>query len=46
MDDQRQALSLAAALRGLDEEMRRVAPSADWTLYYADSLLGQQHAPQ
>jgi hypothetical protein len=32
---------LAASLRGLDAEMRRVARSADWTLYYADWFLAQ-----
>ncbi|HEX2249014.1 MAG TPA: hypothetical protein VHH32_01620 [Gemmatimonadales bacterium] len=30
---------LAATLRDLDDEMRRVAPSAEWTLYYAVRLL-------
>lgn len=36
---------LAAELRDLDTEMRRVAPSADWTLYYAEWFLAQ-HAAQ
>jgi hypothetical protein len=36
-----ETLQLAATLRGLDDEMRRVAPSADWTLYYADWFLAQ-----
>ncbi len=36
---------LAAVLRDLDIEMRRVAPSADWTLYYADRFLTQHAAP-
>ena len=35
---------LAAVLRELDIEMRRIAPSADWTLYYADRFLTQHPA--
>lgn len=33
---------LAATLRNLDQEMRRKAPSTDWTLYYADRFLTRQ----
>ena len=40
-----ESAQLAATLRDLDAEMRRVAPSADWPLYYTDRFLAR-HAPR
>ena len=38
----------SAAVNGEDPEwpLRRVAPSAGWALYYADSILARKGAPR
>ena len=36
--------NLARALRKLDQDIQRKAPSSDWTLYYADWFLSRQSA--
>lgn len=33
--------ALGAALRNIDRQMRSVAPSAEWTVYYADWFLAR-----
>ena len=35
---------LASALRKLDQDVRRKAPSSDWTLYYADWFVSRRSA--